>query len=171
MVVDKGHRRSMRCRLGVAEGAVGKAQSLVDLSKNPQCDGVPNLRCGARIMAEPVGEIGMARLVIELDGFLKMAMSAGVIAEIPTGGTGSAVCDHSLRAIRLGRGFAQEKLGHFAHRCGFATGEMPHPKTEICGEPLRGVFLPAGQFAGARKGGTGFRRVIPFGPRSAHCQG
>src|SRR6516165_1059986 len=115
----------MRRRLGIGQGTVGKVQSLVDSPEHPQRQGISNFRCCAGILAEPVGEIGMARLVVELDGLLKMAMSAGVIAEIPTGGAGSAVGDHSLRAIRLGRGFAQEKLGHFAHRCGFAAGEMP----------------------------------------------
>jgi hypothetical protein len=68
------------------------------------------------ILAEPVGEIGMARLVVELDALLIMVMSAGKITEIKAGGTGIAVRDQGLGAIRLGRGFAQEKLGHFAQR-------------------------------------------------------
>ena len=67
--------------------------------------------------------------------------------------------DEGLGAIGPGRGFAQEELGHFAHRRGFAAIKVPEPKTVISGEPFRGVFLPACQFAGARKGGTGFRRV------------
>ena len=46
---------------GVGEGAVGKWQSLVDLTERPQCDCVENLRCDAQILAEPVGEIGVAR--------------------------------------------------------------------------------------------------------------
>ena len=117
-----------------------------------------NLRCGAGILAEPVGEIGMARLVVELDGFLKMVMGAGEIAEMKASAAGNAVRDQGLGAIRPGRGFAQEKLGHFAHRCRFAAAQMPAPKTVIGGEPFRGVFLPARQFAGARKGRARFRR-------------
>ena len=52
----------MGCRLGVGDGAVGKRQSLVDSTEHPQCKGVEDLRCGAGIPAEPVGEIAMARL-------------------------------------------------------------------------------------------------------------
>ena len=74
------------------------------------------------------------------------------------------VRDHSLGTIRLDGGFAQEKLGHFAHRLGFAAGQMPHPETVIGGEPFRGVFLPARPFAGALKGRGGFRRVMSLGP-------
>ena len=81
-------------------------------------------------------------------------MGAGKIAEIKAGGAGNAVRDQGLGTIRLARGFAQEQLGDFAHRCRFAAGEMPGPKTVIGGETLRGVFHPARQFAGARKGGT-----------------
>ena len=65
----------MRCRLGVGERSVGKVQRLVGSAEHPQYEGVVNLRCGARILAEPVGEIALARLVVELDGLLKMAMS------------------------------------------------------------------------------------------------
>ena len=68
------------------------------------------------------------------------------------------------RAIRPGRGFAQEKLGYFAQRCRFAAGEMPRPKTIIGGEPFRDVFHPARQFAGARKGRARFRRLMSLGP-------
>src|SRR5690349_10576394 len=154
----------MRSRLGVGEGAVGKPQSLIDSTAHPQCEGVANLRYDAAILTEPVGEIGMARLVVELDGLLKMVMGAGKIAEINARETGSAVRDQGLGAIRPGRGFAQEKLRHFAQRCGFGAVQMPHPKTVISGEPLRGVFLPARQFAGARKGRAGFRRLMSLGP-------
>ena len=161
----------MRCRLGVGEGAVGKPQSLVDSTEHPQCEGVDNLRCGAGILAEPVGEIAMARLVVELDGLLKMVMGAGKVAEIKAGEAGNAVRDQGLGTIRPGRGFAQEKLRHFAHRCGFAAVQMPGPKTVIGGEPFRGVFLPARQFAGARKGRDWSpAHDIPW-PRSAHCRG
>src|SRR6516165_10297502 len=85
-------------------------------------------------MAEPVGEIAMARLLVELDGLLEMLMCTGKVAEIKAGGAGDAVRDQSLWAIRLGRGFAQKKLGHFARRCGFAAGQMPRPKTVIGGD-------------------------------------
>jgi hypothetical protein len=78
----------------------------------------------------------MARRVVELDGLLKMVMGAGKVAEIKAGLAGNAVCDHSLGAIRPGRRFAQEELGHFAHRCGLAAVQMPHPKTVIGGEPF-----------------------------------
>jgi len=115
-------------------------------------------------MAEPVGEIAMARLVVELDGLLEMVMGAGKVAEIKAGGAGDPVRDQSFGAIRLGRGFAQKKLGHFARRCGFAAGQMPRPKTVKCGEPFRGVFQPARQFAGARKGRARFQRLISLGP-------
>ena len=70
------HRRSVRCGLGIGEGAVGKAQGIVDLTKNPQRKGVENLRGDAGILSEPVGEIGMARRVVQLDGLLKMVMGA-----------------------------------------------------------------------------------------------
>ena len=69
-------------------------------------------------MAEPVGEIAVARRVVELDGLVKMLLSAGKIAEITAGHSGDAVSDQSLEAIRPGRGFAQEKLRHFAQRGG-----------------------------------------------------
>src|SRR5262249_55233850 len=106
------HRRSMRCRLSIGEGAVGKWQGLVDSTEHPQYEGVVNLRCGARILPEPGGEIAMAYRVVELDGLLKMLMCAGKIAEIKAGGAGNAVRDQGLGAIRPGRGLAQEKLGH-----------------------------------------------------------
>jgi len=41
---------------------------------------------------------------------------------------------------------------------------MPHPETPIDGEPFRGVFDLARQFAGPGEGGTGFRRVMSLGP-------
>ena len=72
----------MRCRLGVGEGAVGKAQSLVHSPEHPQRDRIMNLGCGPGIRAEPVGEISMAPLVVELDGLPKIVVSAGKIAEM-----------------------------------------------------------------------------------------
>jgi hypothetical protein len=72
----------MRCRLSIGEGAVGERQGLVDSTEHPQCESVEDLRLGAGILAEPVGEIGMARRVVELDGLLKMVMGAGEVAEI-----------------------------------------------------------------------------------------
>ena len=71
--------------------------------------------------------------------------------------------DQDLGAIGPGRGFAQEKLGHFAHRRGFAAIKVPDPKTVIGGEPFRGVFFPACQFAGARKGYPRFQRLMSLG--------
>jgi hypothetical protein len=53
---------------------------------------------------------------------------------------------------------------HRAHGCGFAAVQMPRNKTVIGGEPFRGVFLPARQLAGARKGRAGFRRLMSLGP-------
>ena len=147
----------MRCRFGIGERTIGKAQSLVDPTEDPQCEGVPNLSCGAGIRAEPVGEIAMTRLVVELETLLIMVMGAGKVAETKAGVAEVAVRDHSLGTIRPGRRFAQEQLGHFAHRLGFATIQMTHPKTVIGGEPYRAVFLPARQFAGARKGRARFR--------------
>ena len=108
----------MRCRLGVGEGAVGKAQSLVDPTEHAQCEGVANLSPGDWMLAESIGEIAMARLVVELDGLLKMVVGARNVAEIKASEAESAVCDHRLRAIRPGCGFAQEKLRHFAQRGG-----------------------------------------------------
>ena len=116
-----------------AWSASGKASSIS--TEHPQCEGVENLRCGARVLAEPVGEIGMPCLVVELDGLLIMLMSAGKIAEIPAGDAGNAVRDQGLGAIRSGCGFAQEKLGHFAHRCGFAARKVPDPDPKIRGKP------------------------------------
>ena len=72
--------------------------------------------------------------------------------------------DQDLGAIRQGRCFAQEKLGHFARRCGFASIKVPDPKTVIGGEPFRDIFFPACQFAGALKGGTRLRRLMSLGP-------
>jgi len=158
------NRRSMPCRLGVGEGAVGKPQSLVDSPEPPQCEGVTNFRDGVGIRAEPVDEIAVACLIVEFDGLLTMVMGAGKVAEIPAGGAGSAVRDQGFGAIGPGRGFAQEKLRHFAHRRGFAARIVPDPKTEIGGEPFRGVFHPVCQFAGARKGGPRFRRLMSLGP-------
>jgi hypothetical protein len=154
----------MRCRLGVSEGSVGKGQGLVDSPEHPQCDGIVDLRYDTRILAEPVGEIGVPRRVVELDGPLKMVMGAGKIAEIKAGRAGNAVCDQGLGTMRPGRGFAQQKLGHFADGCRFAAHKMPDPETVISGETLHRVFHPACQFAGARKGGTRFRRLMSFGP-------
>jgi len=93
-----------------------------------------------------------------------MVMGAGKVAEIPAGVAGSAVSDQGLGAIWPGRGFAQKKLRHFAHLCGFAARLMPDPKAEISGEPFGGVFHLARQFAGSRKGGTRFRRLMSLGP-------
>ena len=158
------HRRGMPRRLGIGEGTFGKRQGLVDPTENPQREGAPNFRGGVRILTEPVGEIAMPRRVVERDSLPKMVMGAGKVTEIPAGLTGNAVCNHRLGAIRPGRRFAQEKLGHFTHRCGFAAARMPRPKAVIGREPLRGVFLPARQFAGTRKGGTRFRRRMSLGP-------
>jgi hypothetical protein len=92
----------------------------------------------------------MARLVVEFDGLLKMVMSAAKVAEIKAGGAGNAVRDQGLGAIGPGRRFAQEKLRHFAKRCGFAAVHMPNPKAKLGGKPFRGVFLSARQFARAK---------------------
>ena len=154
----------MRRSLGVGEGTIGKRQSLVDPPEHPQYEGVEDLRCGAGIPGEPVGEIAMARLVVECDSLLKMVMGAGKISQIPAGVAANAMSDQGLGAIRLRCGFAQEKFCHFARRGMFATGEVPHKKTEIGGEPLRRVFDPARQFAGARKRRTGFRRRHSLDP-------
>jgi len=72
----------------------------------PLREGVEDLRCGARILAEPVGEIAVARRVVEFDGLLKMIMSGEVVAEINAGVAANAVRDQGLGAIRPGRGFA-----------------------------------------------------------------
>src|SRR6516162_671276 len=106
----------------------------------------------------------MACLIVECDTLLKMVMGAGKVAEMKAGDAGNAVRDQGLRTIGPGRGFAQEKFGHFAHRRGFAAIKVPEPKTVMGGEPFRGVFFPVCQFAGARKGGTGFWRRISLGP-------
>jgi hypothetical protein len=104
----------MACGGGAGEGAVGKAQRIVDSPEDPQCEGVQNLRYGAGIQAEPIGEIDMARRVVELDCFLNMLMSAGKIAELKAGAAGNAIRDQGLGTSRPGGGFAQKKLGHFA---------------------------------------------------------
>jgi hypothetical protein len=115
-------------------------------------------------VAEPVGEIAMPCLVVEFDTLLKMLTGVDKVAEIKAGGAENTVRDQGLGAIRPGRGVAQEKLGHFAHRPGFAAVEMARPKTVIGGEPFRGVFHPVRQFAGPRKGGGGLRCVMSLGP-------
>ena len=106
----------------------------------------------------------MARRIVELDALPKMLMGAGKVADMKAGVAGNAVRDHHLEAIRPRGGFAQEKLGHFVHRCGFAAVQMPRPKTVIGGETLGDVLHPARQFAGAREGSAGFRRLISLGP-------
>src|SRR6516165_3401029 len=93
----------------------------------------------------------MARPIVELDGLLKMLMGAGKVAELKAIAAANAVRDQGLGTIRPGRSFAQEKLRDFAHWCRFATGQTPAPKTVIGGEPFRGIFLPARQFAGAHR--------------------
>jgi len=60
----------MRCRLGVGNRAGGKEQSLIDSTEHPQREGIIGFRCRARILAEPVGEPGMARRIVERDGLL-----------------------------------------------------------------------------------------------------
>jgi hypothetical protein len=80
--------------------------------------------------------MAMARLVVEFDGFLKMLMGAGKVAEIKAGGAVDAMRDEGLEAIGPDRRFAQEQLRHFAHRRGFAAIKVPEPKTEIGGEPF-----------------------------------
>jgi hypothetical protein len=154
----------MRCRLGIGEGTICKRQSLVDATEYPQCEGVENLRYGAGIRAELVGEIATVRRVVELESLLKIVMSAGEVAEMKTSGAGNAMSDQGLGAIRPGRRLGQEKLGHFAHGCGLAAGQMPHPETVIGGKSPRRVFRVARQFAGARKGRAGFRRLMALGP-------
>jgi hypothetical protein len=42
----------------------------------------------------------MARLVVELNAFLKLLMGAGNVAEIQTGEAGNVVSDQGLGAIR-----------------------------------------------------------------------
>jgi hypothetical protein len=75
----------------------------------------------------------MARRVVELDSFLKMIMGTGKVAEVKAGRAEIAVRDQGLGTIRPGRGFAQEKLGNFAHRCGFAASQMADRQTVIEG--------------------------------------
>ena len=98
--------------------------------------------------------------------WLKEAGFFGMTIPVDYGGRGAGnpMRDQGLRTIRPGCGFAQEKLGHFAHRYGFTAVRMANPKTVIGGKPFRGVFLAARQLAGAREGGTGFRRLISLGP-------
>jgi hypothetical protein len=154
----------MRCRVGVDESAVGKARRIVDSTEHPQCEGVAKLRYDAGILAKPIGEIAMPHRVKELHRLLKMLMGSGKIAKIEAGGAESAVSHQDFGAIRPSCGLAQEQLRQLAHRLGFAAREMPHPKTKIGGEPFRGIFHLVRQFAGARKGGAGFRRLISLGP-------
>ena len=85
--------RSMRYRFGVGEGAVGKAQGLFDAPEHPQRDGIKYFRRDVGILTEPVGEFGMVRRVIELDGLVKMVMGAGKVSEIPAGDAENAVRD------------------------------------------------------------------------------
>src|SRR6516164_4267080 len=151
----------MRCRFDVAERTVGKPQGLVYSTEHPQRDGILYLRYPG-IIPEPVGEIGMALRVVERDSLSKMFVGASKVAEIKAGVAKVAMRDHSLGTIRPGRGFVQEQLDYFAHRRGFAAIKMPDPNTVIGREPFRGVFFSARQFTGARKGGTRFRRLIPF---------
>jgi|SRR6516164_7162207 hypothetical protein len=115
------HRRRVRRSLGVSEGAFGKRQGLVGSSEHPERDRIKDLRYGAGIVAEPIAEIGMPRLVVEFDGLLKMLMGGGKVAEIKAADAGNAVRNHSLGTIRPGHGFAQEELRDFAHWCGFAA--------------------------------------------------
>jgi hypothetical protein len=68
----------MRCRLSISQGAVGKAQSLVDSPEHPQRDGIIGFRCSTGMLAEPVGEIAMACRVVELDGLLKTVRETAV---------------------------------------------------------------------------------------------
>ena len=98
--------------------------------------------------------------------WLKEAGFFGMTIPVDYGGRGAGnpMRDQGVRTIRPGCGFAQEKLRHFAHRCGFTTGEVPYPKTGIGGKPFRGVVHSARQFAGVRKSGTRFRRLISLGP-------
>src|SRR5215472_9489257 len=67
---------------------------------------------------------------------------------------------------QLGRAVASRRKSSAIspQRYRFAAVHMPHPKAVIGGEPFRGVFLLARQFADAGKRGTGFRRLIPLGP-------
>ena len=48
------HRWSMCCRLGIGEGAFGRAQSLVDFPEHPQREGIVYFRYGAGIIPEPI---------------------------------------------------------------------------------------------------------------------
>jgi hypothetical protein len=81
----------VRRELGVGEGTVGKREGFVDSTENPQRDGVINFRLGAGILAEPVGEIGIAGRVVKLDGLLKALVGAGKISEIKAEEAGYAV--------------------------------------------------------------------------------
>src|SRR5215472_11631120 len=136
MGVNMGHRRDMPRRPGVGEGTVGKPQSLVNLTEHPQRGGVKNLCRGQRILTEAAGEVAMPHWVVECEGLLKMLVGAGKVAQIPTGAAEYAVRDDGFGAIGPGRGFAQEKLGDFAQRCGFAADQMPRKKTVIGGKPF-----------------------------------
>src|SRR5215471_3961347 len=118
----------MRRRLGIGQGTVGKVQSLVDSPEHPQRQGISNFRCCAGILTEPVGEIGMARLVVELDGLLKMLMGAGKIAEINAGVAGNAVRDQGLGTIRPSRRFAEEKLRYSRIGAGSQRDKCPEKR-------------------------------------------
>ena len=89
----------------------------------------------------------MACLVVELDGLLKMLMGTGKIAELKASAAGNAVRDQPLGTIRLGRGFAQEKLGHFAHRCRFAAERFSAYYGLWVGHLTRGEPAPAREMA------------------------
>src|SRR6516165_3802121 len=114
--------------------------------------------------------------VVERDSLLKMVMGAGKVTEIPAGDAGNAVSDQDLGAIGPGCGFAHEKLGHFAQRCGLAAVQMAHPKTVIggaarrCGTaapPLRAAPMPRATPArhGRRPRATAGRRTRGRSPR------
>ena len=115
----------MACRLGIGEGTVGKWQSLVDPTEHPQCEGIENLRSRARIVAEPVGEIGMACLIVELDSLLEMLMGARKVTEIKAGVAGNAVSDQGLGAI--GRAVASRKKSSAISRNGAGSERFKCP--------------------------------------------
>src|SRR6516164_2945005 len=119
------HRRSVRCGPGVGEGAVDKAQRIVDLTKNPQRKGVENLRCGTGIRAEPIREIGMARLVVELDGLLKMVMGADKVAEMKAGDAGNAVRDQASIATTHA-GWPAKNVSTCSRRSRLRNTTLPH---------------------------------------------
>ena len=75
------HCRSMRCRFGIGESEVGKAQSLVNFPEHPQRKGIIYFRVAAGIVTKPIGEIAGACLVVKFDGLPRMLLGAGKIAE------------------------------------------------------------------------------------------